>query len=707
MKNAGKKLLLVLFGLCLGLFLVEVVLRGFEAGEARHVPGKRYLDPPAGPTPIRLAVLGGSTSNGSPYSDVMDGKPGSRFNLLTVTAFLLEQRYGCPAVEVDNYAGPNWSAETTVNHYFERPGYKPDILVLYSGQNETTRHYSPNMTPPAAALSPFARLRSGNLLLRRMFTRQVVPEDQRYEGKFFSDNVIPAYEREHSLVRYKRCMENVIRHAAAEDIFLVLVIPESNYLFPPTRSLYRGPSRRKAEALRLFKQAYRAKYVDKDLERALALLEQLHGFCDFADLLYELGELHYSRGELAAALPYLRQARASDGFPICITPAYRDALRELAEEHEVPHIDMNAVISGGLGRQVPDYASFLDDCHLHREVYLALSREIIRVLREHGFDKLALPRKALAVTPADWSRQLGITPAVWQAALTWEASYHANQAHYTFLKRRSLGMAMSYLRRAGESAPAAQAAAVEKQIQAEHARMLRWIGLEGPMPLGKTPAAAPVSTEFRDDAAIEMSQGNALFTHGEPALAARHYRAALAVAPANVTALINLGSTLNNLQQYDEAAEHYERALALDPKSVLAHRNLGNTLQALDRLDEAIDHYREALKVDPTDAATQKGYYPALNRLAWRLATSPAPGVRDGARAVQLAEEVCRATRYQAPEALDTLAAACAEAGRFPEAVRAATQALELAGQGGTPEAVAIAKRLEQYKAGRPWREKP
>jgi hypothetical protein len=620
MKSFVKKLVLLVLGLCFGLFLAEVAVRVRERGEARREPVKRYLPPPAGKAPLRLAVLGGSTSNGSPYSDVMGGAPGRGFNLLSVTEFLLEQRYGCPAVEVDNYAGPNWSARTTVNHYFERPGHKPDVLVLYTGQNETTRHYSPNMAPPPRFLSWFARLRFGNLLLRRMFTRQVVPEDQRYEGQFFSDNVIPAYEREYGLARYGRCVEKVIRHAAAEGAFLIVVIPQSNYLFPPTRSVYKGPARRKAEALRLFKQAYRAEHVDKDTDRARDLLEQLCGFCSFADLSYELGVLHYSRGAFKNALPHLRNARASDGFPICITPAYRDVLRELVKEHNVPYVDMDVVIRERLGRPVPDYATFLDDCHLHPEAYLALSREIVRVLRESGFDGLELPAKELAMTSGDWAQGLGITSEVGREAMAWEASYHANQAGYTFLKQKSLAIASQYLHRfvhAGgiSGIPSVgQVAAVERAVRDERARILRWFEHDGPMPLGKAPSAGPPSTEFRDEAGIELSQGNVLFAHGEVASAAEHYRAALAADPENATAHVNLGSALHRLRKFEEAVTHYERALALDPESGLAHRNLGNTLQSLERLEEAIEHYREALRINPSDPAARRGLQYALKR---------------------------------------------------------------------------------------------
>lgn len=710
--NRYKKLQLVGFGLLLGLLLAEAVLWVHAAVAAHHVPRKRYADGPAATGVIRMAVLGGSTSNGSPYSDAMgDGTPGSAFNLLSVTGYLLENRYGCAAVEIENYAGPNWSAETTIEHYVERPGPKPDVLVLYTGQNETTRYYSPNMVPPPTFLSPLARLQSGSLLLRRLFTRQVVPVDQRYTGKFFSDNIIPSYERKHNLVRFKRSVERLIRHSAAEGIFLIIVIPQSNYLFPPVRSVYHGPTARKAEALRLFKQAWEARHVANAPGRALALLEQLREFCSFADLYYELGQLHYARGDVDAALPYLRLARETDGFPTCITPAYRNVLRELVEEYGVPHVDMDDLLRNTLGRPVPDYTSFLDDCHLSRDVYLGLSRRLIGVMSEHGLAGLDLPPRDLGSTPGEWQQHVGITPAVWEEALRWEARYHANMAYYMFCRLGVLKQARRLLAESGQDAVPGtanafdeQAATVDVLIRAEEERMRKWVHHEGPMPIGAAPADEPPAG-FGGHAGIETSQGDAFSARGEYAMAARHYRAALATAPDSVRTRFNLAAALWNLHQFEEAVQELERVVELDPHYLDAHRSLGMMLVHLKRLDEAVVQLCEAARLAPGDETVLREYASGANKLAWRLATAREPSVRDGKRAVELAIAVCRMTGYEAMEALDALAAAYAETGRFDDAVMTATRALEVARQYDNPRAGAIVQRLAQYEAGHPWRE--
>jgi hypothetical protein len=65
--------------------------------------------------------------------------------------------------------------------------------------------------------------------------------------------------------------------------------------------------------------------------------------------------------------------------------------------------------------------------------------------------------------------------------------------------------------------------------------------------------------------------------------------------------------------------------------------------------------------------------------LAWMLATWPDKAVRNGNKAVALAEQANQLTGSQSAQILRVLAAAYAETGRFPEAVTTAKQAMSLA----------------------------
>jgi len=114
----------------------------------------------------------------------------------------------------------------------------------------------------------------------------------------------------------------------------------------------------------------------------------------------------------------------------------------------------------------------------------------------------------------------------------------------------------------------------------------------------------------------------------------------------------------------------------------------------------ALHFFRKLAASDPTNVAL-------LNNLAWLLATSdfsPAPpeeALAMATKARELAGEVH-------PVPLDTVAAALAQAGRFDEAIRQAEQARELARQQGNKGLVRrLERRIELYRQGRPWREKP
>ena len=96
-----------------------------------------------------------------------------------------------------------------------------------------------------------------------------------------------------------------------------------------------------------------------------------------------------------------------------------------------------------------------------------------------------------------------------------------------------------------------------------------------------------------------------------------------------------------------------------------------------------------------------------LNDLAWIRATHPDPRFRDGAQAVAGAQRAVELSRSEV-HAVDTLAAAYAEAGRFPEALVTARKALELARQQNDQAlADALRARIALYEAGKPYRQPP
>jgi len=191
--------------------------------------------------------------------------------------------------------------------------------------------------------------------------------------------------------------------------------------------------------------------------------------------------------------------------------------------------------------------------------------------------------------------------------------------------------------------------------------------------------------------------GNALLKKGSVDEAIAHFQKALQIKPNSAGTHNNLGSALLQKGSVDEAIAHFQKALQIKPDDAEAQNNLAVALFEKGNMDEAIAHFQKALQIKPDDTKVQ-------NNLAWALAIAPQASLRNGHQAVELAQRANQLAGGGNPVILRTLAAAYAEAGRFPEAVETAQHALQLA---ETPSNTALAdvirSQMKLYQAGIPF----
>lgn len=193
--------------------------------------------------------------------------------------------------------------------------------------------------------------------------------------------------------------------------------------------------------------------------------------------------------------------------------------------------------------------------------------------------------------------------------------------------------------------------------------------------------------------------GNTFVQMGRLEEAIAHYRKAVERDPKYVEAYNNLGAAFLQIGHAEESLAHLRKALEIDPENGEVHNNLGNTFLRLRQLDEAITHYRSALEINPVNVNAQ-------NNMAWLLATCPETRLRNGPKAVELAEQADNLTGNRSPIIAATLAAAYAETGRFSDAIRTAERALQLAiDQSNNALADAIREQIGLYRSGSPSRE--
>jgi tetratricopeptide (TPR) repeat protein len=94
--------------------------------------------------------------------------------------------------------------------------------------------------------------------------------------------------------------------------------------------------------------------------------------------------------------------------------------------------------------------------------------------------------------------------------------------------------------------------------------------------------------------------------------------------------------------------------------------------------------------------------------LAWLRATCWEAALRNSSEAVELAQRADQLSGGKQPDVLDTLAAAYAAVGWFPEAQATARKALDMAlQQNDRALAQAIQMRIALYEAGKPYRQAP
>ncbi|RPI02655.1 MAG: tetratricopeptide repeat protein [Calditrichaeota bacterium] len=153
-----------------------------------------------------------------------------------------------------------------------------------------------------------------------------------------------------------------------------------------------------------------------------------------------------------------------------------------------------------------------------------------------------------------------------------------------------------------------------------------------------------------------------------------------------------LGNLFTKYDRIDQANTLYKNAIRLDPRNPEPMCNLAANLAKRGEEQKAVTWYNRALSLK-NDAL------PGLVGLASILATSSDPGLRNGKRAVELAEKACALTDYQAELPLGLLAAANAECGNYAKAIEIDQRALAIAqSRQKSVMSQQIAARIEQYK---------
>lgn len=204
-----------------------------------------------------------------------------------------------------------------------------------------------------------------------------------------------------------------------------------------------------------------------------------------------------------------------------------------------------------------------------------------------------------------------------------------------------------------------------------------------------------------DYADAHLSLGRIYGTRHEFDKAIPEFEAALKIDPKLEGANYFLADALLSQRDIPGALQHYLAELAINPNHARSHLLAAGLLEAQNQPQEASRHFSEAVRLDPNRIE-------ALNDYAWLLATNPDPHVRDGRKAVELANRAVSLAPSINPSLLDTLAAAQAEAGHYDDAVKTAQKALRIVQNAGVEQlAREIEQHLDFYQQQKPFHQSP
>ena len=202
-----------------------------------------------------------------------------------------------------------------------------------------------------------------------------------------------------------------------------------------------------------------------------------------------------------------------------------------------------------------------------------------------------------------------------------------------------------------------------------------------------------------NDPDAHVAFANALLQKKRTDDAIAHYQKAVAIRPDYFFARYGLGHALLEKGKLDAAIEHSRAALLIQPNNADCHTVLAIALDEKGQWAEAIQHYEKALEISPQSVS-------ALNNLAWLLAAGSNASLRNGARAIQFAQQADQLSGGTNVLVLRTLAAAYAEAGQFGKAIETAHAAMQL-GQSQRDDSLAteLQQEIALYELGLPYRE--
>lgn len=353
--------------------------------------------PPGG---LRVFLLGGSAAGGWPF-DV------GGYSIADQLARKLSSLYPGRSIEVLNAAGGTYGSHRVRFVFEEIIEHEPDLVVIYSGNNEflETFVYLPPEPPAPWSHLALARVPYRALAGRRAPSFDVGGydlADQTSNRLAFAFGRGSRYREDprqlaQVVASFRENVDFMLRTSQERGVpVLLLNVPVNLKDWVPNASRHRD-GLTPAERAR-WQELFRSGFVALEGERwaeAAAALEQAAAVDDeHAETHYWLGVARQRLGRTADARAAYTAALERDAFPFRAIPALQDVLVTLAAARGVPLVDVVGALEARAADGILGLDVMVDYVHLSEASQELVAQEILRRMDAEG---LLRPRPALPV----------------------------------------------------------------------------------------------------------------------------------------------------------------------------------------------------------------------------------------------------------------------------------------------------------------------
>lgn len=404
--------------IALGAVLLELGATAWDAW-AHRLPELRTTFPPRPANEVNIVVVGESSAQGVPYERWL--------SVGAIVAWQLEKLEPERTFRLHMLAHPGHTLEQAILQLMSLK-VRPDLLIVYSGQNEfqsrfgwsrSVRHYADDgpADPSSAFLEQASRVSPLCAWIAEtieMHQLDAGPPPQATRG-LVDRPVCTPVERARLRIDFERRLEQVLAYCDQIGTLPLLIIPPSNDAgFPPNRSYLRPDTAQAARAA--FARRFRAVRALEATDPAAAergyrsLLDQQPAF---AEAHYRLARLCEREGAWDEARAHYGQARDLDGLPLRSPTDFQDIDRTVAARHHTLLVDGPAVL-----RRISPHG-ILDDHLLHDEQhptfrgYVALAEEALTKLHERRAFGWPASAAAPVIDPRECAARFGLDRAAW------------------------------------------------------------------------------------------------------------------------------------------------------------------------------------------------------------------------------------------------------------------------------------------------------